>query len=86
MRVRRSRHIGTQAPQPHRCPDAHCELVVHVQYPSVHCPVGPHCVFVEQVPHVPPTQAIPPPHWLFAVQAVQTPPMQARPESCPGPP
>ncbi len=33
-----------------------------VQKPLVHIPVDPHCALVEQVPHVPATQAWPPPH------------------------
>ena len=37
------------------------------------------------VPHVPPTQAIPPPHWLLAVHAVQTPAMHTSPGSGCGP-
>jgi hypothetical protein len=78
-------HIATQTPEPQRCPAAHCESAVHVQKPALHWPIGPHCEFAAQVPHVPPTHASPPPHWLLAVQFVQTPPMQASPCTPNGP-
>jgi len=73
-------YIVTQTPDPQRSPVAHCAFVEHVQNPSVHCPVGPHCEATAHVPQVPPTQAIPPPHWLFAVHAVHAPSMQTSPE------
>ncbi len=53
--------------------------LLHVQKPSVHVPLAPHWLFVEQVPHVPCTHAMPPPHWLFDAQLVQVPLMQANP-------
>ena len=52
----------------------------------MHWPDGPHWAFVEHVPQVPPTHAIPPPHWALLEHAAQTPSMQARPLSCPGRP
>jgi hypothetical protein len=52
---------------------------VQVQNPPVQVPLAPHWLFVEHVPQVPCTHAMPPPHWALAVQLVQVPLMHAYP-------
>jgi hypothetical protein len=73
-------------PAPHFCPAAHCPSLLQTQVPFVQVPLAPHWVAFEQVPHVPPTQAIPPPHWLLSVQAAQRPLMHTSPMGADAPP
>ena len=58
---------------------------MHAQKPLVHCPEVPHWALVEHVPHVPPTQAMPPPHWLLLEHAVHVPLTHASPGRACGP-